>query len=585
LRTKRALALVIAVIVSASLLAGLSYLVPSLFHRGRIIIRAYAIGNDGDPTQLTNASFSVWAWAPTPSGTEFIPVFNGTGAQAVINLTRLVGWAEDWIRAYGMAAIFSFEPSITIWVSYPIALPNGSLELVTQPSFQPLNLSLPLSGSGAVINVMVSHPFRTLLNGTPLKANGREAGVAVRGLAKVSPGQTTTTTVTTTITTSTSVAACVPYSCLLYIFVPHVIAWYPNNESMAPISLAIALAQPSAVSGGSAELDIIISAAYDQVKQFSINGLMIAGAAFEAAMKDAEAGDLFQAISQLSPVLGTTFTFTTEGKVAEANITYADVPTSYDDIGQLYMVGQAALVNWTEYQIYSALFIYQNTTVGWYLGLQLTEFKAVENSSAVAPVIYRWWGYDPCVNLSEWAQEQQALMQDPGDPPGLSGDLIAYPGGYGGGSGATCPLPNTPAPVIWQDYAAKLTYYTTLSPNSSSFKYYVDLSVNGGESPLGIGLDLGSAIASIIGTGLMVVPGGQAAGAVLEVIGALLGAFQYTTTSVAANANYISIHNDLPPPYYVNVYFSNLTPVYVSAGGQHFTLPKELILINVSSSP
>ena len=188
MRTKRALALVIAVIVSASLLARLSYLVPSLFHRGRIIIRAYAIGNDGDPTQLTNASFSVWAWAPTPSGTEFIPVFNGTGAQAVINLTRLVGWAEDWIRAYGMAAIFSFEPSITIWVSYPIALPNGSLELVTQPSFQPLNLSLPLSGSGAVINVMVSHPFRTLLNGTPLKANGREAGVAVRGLAKVSPG-------------------------------------------------------------------------------------------------------------------------------------------------------------------------------------------------------------------------------------------------------------------------------------------------------------------------------------------------------------------------------------------------------------
>ena len=567
MRARRALALVLIIIVSASLLAGL-YL-PGLLYRGRIIIRAYAIGSDGDSTQLTNASFSVWAWAPTPNGTEFIPVFNGTGAQAVIDLTELVGWAEDWIHAYGMAAIFSFEPSIIIWVSYPIALPNGSLELVTQPSFQPLNLSLPLSGSGAVIDVMVDHPFRTLLNGTPLKASGGGAGAAVRGLGKgkASPGQTTTTTVTTTLTNSTSFFACY-YNCAAFIFVPHVIAWYPNNESMAPISLAIALAQPSSVSGGSVGLDILISAASDQVKQFSINGLMIFGAAFDAAVDDAEAGDLFQAISQLSPALGTTFTFTTEGEVAESNITYADIPTSFDDIGQLYMVGQAALVNWTEYDI--AWGLGETPTGNWYLGLQLTEFKAVKNNGAVAPVIYRWWAYDPCVNLYDWASYQEALMQNP--------NLLYY-----GEINYSCLPPNTPAPVIWQDYVTNLTYYTTVSPNSSFFKYYVDLSVNGGESPLGIGLDLGSAIASIIGTGLMVLPGGQAAGAAVEVIGDLLGAFQYTTTSVAETANYISIHNDLPPPYYVNVYFSNLTPVYVNASGYSFTLPKELILINVTS--
>jgi len=48
LREAKALALVIAVMVSASLLAGL-YL-PRLLFRGRIIIRAYAIGSDGDPT-------------------------------------------------------------------------------------------------------------------------------------------------------------------------------------------------------------------------------------------------------------------------------------------------------------------------------------------------------------------------------------------------------------------------------------------------------------------------------------------------------------------------------------------------------
>ena len=569
MRSKRALALILIIVVSASLLAGLFYTTPNLFYRrGVIIVRAYAMGSDGDPTQLTNASFSVWAWAPTPNGTEFIPVFNGTGAQAVINLTELVGWAEDWIHAYGRAAIRSFEPSIIIWVSYSIPLPNGSLELVTQPSFQPINLSLPLSGGGAVINVMVSHPFRTLV-----KANGRGAGAAVRGLAKVLPEQTTTTTVTTTPTTSIVSSICGRTGiCDVWYLVPHVIRWYPNNESMAPISLAIALAQPSYVSGN-AVMEIGITVASWYINQFSINGLTIAGAAFEAAMKDAEAGDLFQAISQLSPVLGTTFTFTTEGSVQEGNGTQVEtapstIIPSTADIAQLYMVGQVALVNWTEYFVVWPIGQPQPTG-NWYLSLQLTAVKVAESDGAEAPVIYYWMAYDPCINPSEWAYEQQVLMQDPGD-------FFAF------GMNATCPLPNTPAPVIWQDYATNLTYYANVSPYTSLYKSYVDLSVNGGESPLGIGIDAGSAIASIIGTGLMVLPGGQAAGAVLEVIGALLGAFQYQSQSVAADVNTITITSYFSPPYSVYVYFSNLTPVY-TIGGQSFTLPKELILINVTS--
>jgi hypothetical protein len=574
LRAKRALAFILIIIVSASLLAGLSYLVPSLLHRGRIIIRAYAMGGDGDSTQLTNASFSVWAWAPTPNGTEFIPVFNGTGPQAVINLSRLVGWAKDWIHAYGKAAIRSFEPSIIIWVSYPIPLPNGSVELLTQPSFQPLNLSLPLSGKGTIINVMVSHPFRTLLNGTPLKANGEEAGAAVRGLGKVLPEQTTTTTVITTITGSwtTSSVPCLGGPCvILYYLAPHVIAWYPNNESMAPISLAIALAQPSYVSGN-AVVEIGITVVSNQTKQFSINGLMIAGAAFDAAVDDAEVGDLFQAISQLSPALGTTFTFTTEGGVQEGNGTQVETAPSTiipntADIAQLYMVGQAALVNWTEYIFNQAWPNDLEPTGNWYLGLQLTEFKAVENSSAVAPVIYYWMAYDPCVNLNEWASYQEALMQNPNSL-------------YYGEINSSCLPPNTPAPVIWEDYATNLTHYANVSPYTSLYKSYVDLSVNGGESPLGIGIDAGSAIAWTIGTALMASQ--PEVGAVVEVIGALLGAFQYQSNSVAASVNTITITSYFSPPYSVYVYFSNLTPVY-TVSGQSFTLPKELILINVTS--
>jgi len=234
LRASRALALVIAILFSASLLAGL-YL-PRLFY-GRIIIRAYAMGSSGMLFWLTNASFSVWAWAPTPNGTEFISIYNGTGPQVVIDLSRLAGWAEDWVRAYGKAAIRSLAPSIIIWVSYPIALPNGSVELVAQPYFQPVNLSLPLSGSGTLaVNVVVDHPFRALLN------PGKGAGVAVRGLAKVLPEQTTTMTVTATPSTSIETAICGRGVCDVWYLAPHVIKWYPNDTGMAPISLAITLA-------------------------------------------------------------------------------------------------------------------------------------------------------------------------------------------------------------------------------------------------------------------------------------------------------------------------------------------------------
>ncbi|MFP3321078.1 MAG: hypothetical protein RXO24_10955 [Acidilobus sp.] len=559
MRAARALALVLIIIVSASLLAGLSYLVPSLFHRGRIIIRAYAMGGDGDPTQLTNASFSVWAWAPTPNGTEFIPVFNGTGPQAVINLSRLVGWAKDWIHAYGRAAIRSFEPSIIIWVSYPIALPNGSVELATQPSFQPLNLSLPLSGSGTIaVNVMVNHPFRTLL-----KASGGGAGVAVRGLAKVSPEQTTTTTVTTTPTATSSITHTYGMT-VTYWLIPHVIAWYPNNESVAPISLAIALAQPSAVSGGSADVNIFMTMASSNVNQFSINGLMIAGSAFDAAVDDAEAGDLFQAISQLSPVLGTTFTFTTGGaEVASYNTTGALIPSSSVDIGQLYILGQVALVNWTVLNVLAV-------PVGWSLGLQLTAVKVVESNGVEAPVIYAWEAYDPCVNLNDWVSYQEALMQNPNSL-------------YYGEINYSCLPPNTPAPVIWEDYAAKLSYYATVSPGKSLPIAYVNLSIGlyGAKSPLGIAIDVGSAIASIAGTALSVA-GFPEIGAVIEVIGGLLGSVQYQSNSVAASVTGISIVNGFSQ-YNVSVYYSNLTPVYWIASDYGFTLPKALILINVTS--
>jgi len=213
-----ALALVLIIVVSASLLAGLFYTTPNLFYWGSVIVgsvivRAYAVGSHHTLVWLTNASFSVWAWAPTPNGTEFMPVYNGTGLQAVIGPGKLVRWAEDWVHAYGKVAIGAFEPSIIIWVSYYIRLPNGSVELVAQPFYRPINLSLPLSGIwGVTINAVMGRPFITVVKASGATSKGPDEASAL------SPP---------------------------FYVVPHVIAWYPNDTGMAPISLAIALAQPS----------------------------------------------------------------------------------------------------------------------------------------------------------------------------------------------------------------------------------------------------------------------------------------------------------------------------------------------------
>jgi len=47
----------------------------------------------------------------------------------------------------------------------------------------------------------------------------------------------------------------------------------------------------------------------------------------------------------------------------------------------------------------------------------------------------------------------------------------------------------------------------------------------------------------------------------------------------------IGVSNTFPRSYYVNVYYSDLTPVYYNASGYGFVMPRGLILINLTSSP
>jgi len=517
LRTKRALALALIIIVLASLLVWLYS--PGLLYWRDVIIRAYAVGSHHMLIWLTNASFSVWAWAPTPNGTEFIPIYNGTGPQAVIGPGRLARWAEDWIRAYGRVAIGVFEPSIIIWVSYYIRLPNGGVELVAQPFYRPLNLSFPLSGGwGVVVNAVMGRPFRTILNAS---------GVAARGPGKAS-------------------ALSPPF----YV-TPHVIAWYPNDTGMAPISLVIALAQPSNVSELGSTNTQIVTLGFPAI----VDSVTFSGSEFEAALRVAESGNLLQAVRMLSPVMGPALNYT----ILISN-TGADViiPTRLDDISQFYMVGQGALVNWTEVSAFGR-------PVAWYLSLQPTEARIAKVYYHTTIATYGWWAYDPCVNLSEWAHEQQVFLQN-----------SSY--FFEAGMNSTCPLPKTPAPVIWEDYAVDLTHYATVRPggNFIELSYELSYSVNRTIiSPLGAGIDLGSAIASVMEGKDFGQPG---ATAFADLIAGVLNPFQWVYNEITAL-------NGLPRGYYVNIYFNDLTPVYYNASGYGFTLPGKLVLINLTSSP
>jgi len=519
LRTKRALALALIIIVSASLLVWLYS--PGLLYWRSVIIRAYAVGSHHTLIWLTNASFSVWAWAPTPNGTEFMPVYNGTGLQAVIGPGKLVRWAEDWVHAYGKVAIGVFEPSIIIWVSYYIRLPNGSVELVAQPFYRPINLSFPLSGSwGVVVNAVMGRPFITVVKASGATAKGPDKASAL------SPP---------------------------FYVTPHVVAWYPNDTDMAPISLAVALAQPSPLVTSSYEGSAFVNIVPVGLPA-TVDSVTFSGSEFEAALRVAESGNLLQAVRMLSPVMGPALNYTILISNTGAGVI---IPPGVDDISQLYIVGQGALVNWTEVSAFGR-------PVAWYLSLQPTEARIAKVYYHTTIATYSWRAYDPCVNLSEWAHEQQVLMQN-----------SSY--FFEAGMNSTCPLPKTPAPVIWEDYATNLTNYAAVKPggNFAELSYELSYSVNGTIiSPLGAGIDLGSAIASVMEGKAFGQPG---ATAFADLIAGVLNPFQWVYNEIAAL-------NGLWRGYYVNIYFNDLTPVYYNASGYGFTLPGKLVLINVTSS-
>ena len=563
---------ILAMVVAAIALPALRLLPPPWLwfarRRGYLALYAVAPGKGGDAQYLTNASFSVWAFYPTKRGTVFQGVYNGTGGLAYVNLSSLIGWAEAWINYYGPQAIYSFMPSLIVFVSYPIEINSTTVEVVSQQEMIPLNLSEPLTGKGEVVGISLTHPFRFYYR--------VGAGRGYGALAAVRPAQTTTTTTSTSIAPTTAPILS-SEGLYLIIYKPHVLAWYPSNDSVAPISLEVGLAQPAPFnySSGSAVVELYLAS--DFINEEGINAVAIAGSVFPVVVDDVEAGAVAQGIARLSATIpGATLTFTQVSQVYSFGYFKVDISNNlYYDVGQIYMIGQTALVNWTLCSWTLGTPPSDCSPVGWQVGTMLTAVQVVESGSAMAPALYHWMAFDPCVNLTAWADEYPKIEYGYGNP-GLPQQV------YAAIVNETCPIPNTPAPVDWQDYAYYITYETAVPPGNSTGFPYVKLEEATGPSPLGVVIDAGSALATTAGLLAVAAGMGVPVADLAFVVAAVLGSVQFSSSTIAAEANSVAVFSSKINTTFV--YFSNMTPRYfLESNGINLTLPRDLIFITNES--
>ena len=346
---------------------------------------------------------------------------------------------------------------------------------------------------------------------------------------------------------------------------PEVLAWYPNSSGLGPVSLAVVVAEQAYYANGSSSVAVDATLLGASFARVSFDAVAAAGTAFSSAADDVEEGAVGRAMAALSPLVpGATLTFAPSGSAAESfNTTIAYVmPVRKWDVGQIYMLGQVALVNWTIRGPYGSA----GRVYGWQIDVMLTAVKVVESGGAVIPALYSWEAYDPCVNVTAWAREYEEA-EFGGAPPSEAN--------------TTCPIPNTPAPVDWADYAYNLTQVAAVEPNSSYTIQYVKLEGGSGPSPLGAAFDAGSTVATAAGLAAWALRAGVPVADAAFVVAAMLNPVQVSSAGAAASAEQIIAYNLIPATAYL--YVSNLTPVYVEYGAVNYTLPRGLVVISTSA--
>ncbi|MBB5252760.1 hypothetical protein [Sulfurisphaera ohwakuensis] len=452
---------------------------------------------------ITNASISVFAFYPTSNGTTFQKIYNASNKQYYqFPVKKLDKWAEQWIK-FNKKEKTIIYPSILILATYSI-INQTTIITLTQTYATPLNITQIINGQGGK-NIIIK--FKTpIKHKIKLKNNKNQKIVQ----------QTTTTTITSKTNGGYVITE----------YIPNIIGWYPNNKSVGPIAIATIIGPQNNLNYYESTLGVIVS----NQQGYSVSiGFYISQ-------------PLLGQLPIRVTIPGPSLTVCDSNSIVEAyNTTEIGTPSPYD-VGQLYVLGQVAWVNWTEIYYIPHDSIYQ---VYHFLQVILTEIVSVENGNAVAPKIYYYNSYIPNTSYNELPRNSYSTIKP----------FIFY--SPGGGRGCIAPV-----------YFNNLTYLG--SSSGEQVFSYGSMYIHGINSQFQVGLNVG-ALATLV------MP--EASPAFTAELGMVNIGVSISSSQISSSALILGVRNELATP--LNVYYSNYSALY-DINGQYYIIPTGVFYLNYS---
>ncbi|HLI46778.1 MAG TPA: hypothetical protein VKU94_06245 [Geobacterales bacterium] len=334
---------------------------------------------DKDLKPLDHVYYQLFAFYPSPSGTVFKEISNGFirasngPAIATIDISDLKQIAQPWFDKYGDY----IHPSLIGFASYAYN-ESGSIMLRTQSftiSYSPAQI---LKGIGFTENVVFNQ--NKIINITKISKNFHIADL--------------TTTTTTTV----------PYEYsenLYFLYVLNWVAYWPSNNSMAPIPLIEV--DSSGIYGTSLYNYIygIIAVFMEQYTTATFSMDISEGFVSEGAgiSYDIPGSGMILSYSSISESISETMT-------AEYGTFGISLPPTQD----IYVIGQLALANYTAYIVDpNTGHLYFN---GYSIQLIPTEMEIIQSGNNYLPVLYKTTQlYQPF----NWSYAAYYGKENPGD--------------------------------------------------------------------------------------------------------------------------------------------------------------------------
>ncbi|AWR96084.1 hypothetical protein DFR85_15475 [Acidianus brierleyi] len=453
---------------------------------------------------ITNGSITVFVFYPTEQGTVFKRIFNSSRQEYYqFPVKDLLNWAKNWL-AYDTQHRTLIYPSIIVFASYSIKN-ETTIETLTQSFSTSLNISQIIRGiGGRDIQVIFNHPIIKYI-----KTKDLQQKIDVD-----------TTTITTTITSTIRPG----YETIT--LNPHILGWYPSNSSVGPISIGTIIGPTNITEYRASLFEEIIN----KVTSSENVGFYISQ-------------PLLKQLPVRVTLPGPSLTlYDTNDLVKSYNTTPIGSSTPYD-VGQLYIIGQVAWVNWTEICYYPKFGIEH---VNHFIQVIMTSVVAEENGDAFAPKIDSHCVYSICNSYNDLPRNSYSYSKS----------SVRIKGG-GGGLGLIAPV-----------YFNNLTNIGS-SSNFQPFRYDT-LNIIGVNNDYQIGVNVGA---------LLSIAMPEASPELLATLGMVNIGVTWENSQLSLTQATVCADNSLITP--LNVYYSNYSALYY-INGQYYIIPDNVYYLNYS---